>query len=194
MKLIVRGLINLIAYIYKNTGINGILVLILIVELPCCLYYFYEVSSTYSIDDNLQLMQVKNFTPVSYEELPESTKEYYSDYQLYYHANVEIGNYYNADDNIPNLSAQDQNGESLHANYYDYYDGYNEPGSFPKLDGRTVIPPGTSVIVPYLFEIGDYEKEEIKNITFYFYDAQYETKNVEEQINRGMRITTPFTP
>lgn len=194
MRLLTRAILGFLVFLYKQLGINAILVVILFVEILCCTFYYSDNSSFYRIADNLKLIQVTSFTPVFYEELPESEKEYYSDYKLYYLANVEIGNYYYTADNIPSLSAEDQNGDSIHPDYYDYYSEYEELVNFPKVEGRTTIPAGTSVVVPYLFHILDFETENIESISFYFYDVIYEQPNIEKQMTDKLRITAPFTP
>lgn len=181
-------------WIFKETGINGVLVIAILIEIPILLFYYSDSSSFYTISKNYRIQDIIDYKEISIDELPAAKKEYASDSDHYFHTIIQIDNYYYAETHIPILSAVDSDGDSLYFLDYDYYDDLEDNLPIYKNPNlHSVIPAGASAYVTYLLEIPDYNIDTTDSITVY--SADHLPYNSEEkEYNTGRRLTAPFTP
>lgn len=180
---------DFLCWIYKKVGINGILVVLILIEIPVLYFYYADNHSYYEIKDNYKLTAVTKYEELSPEEFPESA----STDSHYYHAIIQIDNYYYQETHLPDLDAIDENGNYFSVSTCDYYDDLEEQTQYPT-HPRSAIPAGTAVNATYLLEISDYDLEGITSITFYSFLDHIDAASEKEEYENGTRITVPFQP
>lgn len=187
-------LIQFIYWIFKEAGINGLLVIAILIEIPILCFYYSDASNFYAISENYRIRNITDYREISIDELPTDKKEYAMDFQHYYYTTVQIDNYYYSEIHIPLLSAVDSDGDSLDFSESKYYDDLEDilpVYKNPYL--RSVIPAGASAYVTYLLEIPDYSIDTTDSITIYSADS-FPYHAEEKEYNTGRRLTAPFTP
>lgn len=180
---------DFLCWIYKKLGINGILAILILIEIPILYLFYADNHSYYAIKDNYKLVDVTKYKELSAEEVPESA----STDSHYYYAIIRIDNYYYQETHLPDLEAIDQNGDFLSVSTCDYYDDLEEQTQYPT-HPRAAIPAGTAVNAAYLLKIPDYDLKDITSITFYSFLDHIDAASEQAEYENGKRITVPFQP
>lgn len=183
-------ILRMFHFIFKKLGINGILVMILLIELPALYAYYCDERGHYVIERNYRMQGVVNYREVSVDELPEKEKTYASGSGRYFYTDVQIDNYYYKELLAHGVNAESSEGYALPFYQCDYYD------DLESLSGklRSVIPAGTSAYVTYLLTIPDYHMDTIDSVTIYSVEDHYlNYDSEEEEYEAGRRITVPLS-
>lgn len=190
---IIALFIQFVFWIFKKTGINGILVIVLLIEIPILCLYYSDSSLDYILDDNYRIQKIVGYDEISIEELPETEKEYASDSYHYFYTTIQIDNYYYNEIRTPDLEAEDSEGDSLTFSQCGYYDDLEANTSY-STHISAVIPSGASANVIYLLGLSDYEIDTLDSITVYNFLDHLDYDSEEEEYETGRRLTAPFVP
>lgn len=161
---IISVIIEFLIWLFKKGGINAILALILIIEIPIMIFYYTENCTNYKYEDVYQMENVSDILTLTYKELPYYTSEQFQTGTCYRLVNIQCSNYYINDVTYPNLYFEDQNGNSVHADCCDYYNNLYQSYQY---GGECVIPPGTVVKIPYILSIPYQRLSDIDQLIIY---------------------------
>lgn len=149
LSFIVKYTLRFCAYIFKHLGLNGLLLLILILVLPGSLYYTTMTKDNYKHSSQYTLSAVSDVEEVKEQDVPASVKEYD---ETYYMVTLELSNPYSHElVRLPSLDAN-QDDHYLHFTPYDYYTDIKD---YNTVEVYTCVPAKTSVKVPYYFSSDD---------------------------------------
>lgn len=161
---LISVIIEFLIWLFKKGGINAVLVLVLIIEIPIMIFYYNETCTDYRYEDVYRMERVTEIIPLTYKELPNYTFEQFQSGTCYRLVNIQFGNYYINDVTYPNLYIEDQNGNSIDSDCCDYYDNLYLSYQY---GGECVIPPGTVVNIPCILSIPSQKLYDIDKLVIY---------------------------
>lgn len=183
--------ISFVHWLFKKSGINGILIIILFIEIPILCFYYSDSSRYYAIDDNYRIEKIVDYEEIFMNGLPETENEP-SPYH-YFYTTVQIDNYYYKEIPTPDLKAEDSDGISIPFSQCGYYDDLENNASYTG-HLSAVIPAGVSANVPYLLELSDYHLNAMDSITIYGYWNHLHYDSEKQEYEAGRRLTAPLAP
>ncbi len=89
MSTILSIIINIIQWIYETFHINGILILLIIIEIPCMYAYYNEKTSEGDYYENYQSTVISGPEHIASENVPERSRSDYDDV-IYYNITIQI--------------------------------------------------------------------------------------------------------
>lgn len=142
---IVKYTLRFCAYIFKHLGLNGLLLLILILVLPGSLYYTTKTKDNYKHSSQYTLSAVSDVEKIEEQAVPSCVR---TQGEAYYKVTLEISNPYSHElIRLPSLDASHDDHYLLFAPY----DYYTEIKDYNTVAVYNCIPAKTSVKVPYYF-------------------------------------------
>lgn len=164
-----RVVVRFFLLIYKRFGINGILTLVLLAEIPAVCVYYNINSQNYLLDREYEMTtsaedSIYNGVEMVKRVEPETVIDGLSNdtvYQNreYFLVRLGIRNEYSQEMTyFAGLGAKDQDGNILDCQRYDYYRTSNQ--------GRVVVPGGADTLVSYVLVLTQEEAEHTTEITF----------------------------
>ena len=160
---VISLIVKLLGKIFRTFGINGILIIMFVVELIVCITYALE---EYDYDSNRRDYRLTEVESV--EKLEKDNpllKEWdlmVSDHDNYYLVRIKVDNLYSESLMTPSLSAETEDGELVVIRRITYYEN--------DLAGHSVyscIPEGTQAVISYVIDISDYKLEETEAVRLY---------------------------
>lgn len=160
---VISLIVKLLGKIFRTFGINGILIIMFVVELIVCITYALE---EYDYDSNRRDYRLTEVESV--EKLKKDNpllKEWdlmVSDHDNYYLVRIKVDNLYSESLMTPSLSAETEDGELVVIRRITYYEN--------DLAGHSVyscIPEGTQAVISYVIDISDYKLEETEAVRLY---------------------------
>jgi len=156
-------LIHFMIFLYRKIGINGILIFILVIELPIALSAFDKISSRYRYSSNYVVDEVTDIREIPYSEVPDSMKGSADpESKTYYLVSIPVTNYSNNDEYSLWLHGNAENGDSFFLDEIQYYDNTSE---YSVLRADALIPSGAANELQFIFSLRDYQLSEISSIT-----------------------------
>lgn len=149
---------DFVVWIWKKTGINGVLVIAFCIELILIVPICSELESHQQITKNYQCKPAGDPVRVDTSTLPERLKKYAADDEIYYKVTLMVDNHSSMDLGYLSFRISDQNGDSL---LYEWNDYYNSDAEASDLCGRDTIPAASSGLVSYYIGLSSYEAEDI---------------------------------
>jgi len=186
---IISVLIRFLIWLFKKGGINAILVLVLIIEIPIMIFYYNENCTAYQYEDVYRMESVTEIIPLTYKELPDYTSHQFQSGTCYRLVNIQFSNYYINDVTYPSIHIEDQDGNTIHSDCCDYYNNLYQSYQY---GGECVIPPGTIVNIPCILSIPHHQLSDIDNLTIYnsYTSADIIPDSILEK--KGLLLRTTF--
>lgn len=160
---VISLIIKLLGKIFRAFGINGILIIMFVVELIGCIAY---ASEEYDYDNDrrdYRLTEVEAVEKLDKDNpLLKERDLMVSDHDNYYLVRIKVDNLYSESLMIPSLSAETEDGELVVIRRITYYEN--------DLAGHSVyssIPEGTQSVISYVIDISDYKLEETDAVRLY---------------------------
>ena len=160
---VISLIVKLLGKIFRTFGINGILIIMFVVELIVCITYALE---EYDYDSNrrdYRLTEVESVEKLEKDHpLLKEWDLMVSDRDNYYLVRIKVDNLYSESLMTPSLSAETEDGELVVIRRITYYEN--------DLAGHSVyscIPEGTQSVISYVIDISDYKLEETEAVRLY---------------------------
>lgn len=160
---VISLIVKLLGKIFRTFGINGILIIMFVVELIVCITYALE---EYDYDSNrrdYRLTEVESVEKLEKDNpLLKECDLMVSDHDNYYLVRIKVDNLYSESLMTPSLSAETEDGELVVIRRITYYEN--------DLAGHSVyscIPEGTQAVISYVIDISDYKLEETEAVRLY---------------------------
>lgn len=189
MKQICTALIKLVLYILRfiflKVGINGILIVILLVELPILHFYYQEERQQYRWEQEYQISQSPQIRPLTREMALDLKDLDVYEGEAYYLAELTLDNLYSNDIRYLSIYVQNQDGYELRCHSMDYYDSAEGKG-------QNVIPAGARGKKTYVISLSESELEDLD--TLIFFERSGEGKKTLAEVDfRRLRQEFPET-
>lgn len=142
IKCIVKGLM----WIHRKFGINGILVIAILIALPCSFFFSESSSTQYKSIKGYAVTPVSDTEKVAEKDLPASIDRFADDY---YKVVLQINNCYSTElPHAPYLTLDD---EKYYASFrpLEYYSDIEK--SYDVIFLESCIPAGITMSIPYYF-------------------------------------------
>jgi len=160
---VISLIIKLLGKIFRAFGINGILIIMFIVELIGCIAY---ASEEYDYDSNRREYRLTEVESVEKLEKDDPLMKKWdftvSDRDNYYLIRIKVDNRYSESLMIPSMSAETEDEELVVIRRMTYYEN--------DLSGHSAyscIPEGTQSVISYVINISDYKLEETEAVRLY---------------------------
>jgi len=160
---VISLIIKLLGKIFRAFGINGILIIMFIVELIGCIAY---ASEEYDYDSNRREYRLTEVESVEKLEKDDPLMKKWdftvSDRDNYYLIRIKVDNLYSESLMIPSMSAETEDEELVVIRRMTYYEN--------DLSGHSAyscIPEGTQSVISYVINISDYKLEETEAVRLY---------------------------
>jgi hypothetical protein len=139
---IVKGLM----WIHRKSGINGILVIAILIALPCSIFFSESSSTQYKSGKRYAVTPVSDTEKVAEKDLPASIDRFADDY---YKVVLQINNCYSTE--LPHAPYLTLNNEKYYASFrpLEYY--CDIENSYDVISLENCIPAGTTMSIPYYF-------------------------------------------
>lgn len=156
--------IRFFVWIFRKMGINGILVLLLLIELPVVSVYYSEESKHDTSRQNYKLAEPVSMEEISIEDprLTENGVSLKMDMK-YYLATIKVENYYSSDVRYMSIEAKNQDEERVNVWPVSYYGELK----YDYIQDGLSIPAGSSRDMQYIVGIPEEEVKDTSSICFY---------------------------
>ena len=155
---LVEVFLHFMIWIWKKTGINGVLVIAFCIELLLIVPICSELQSHQRIIENYQCSLAGEPVAVDIHSLPEEQKEYGMENESYYKITLMVENHSSLDLGYLFVQVSDQNENPLPYEQYHYYDSNAQDSNFCR---RNTIPTGTCGHVSYYVGLSSYAMENL---------------------------------
>lgn len=135
-----------VMWVHKKSGINGILVIAILIAIPCSFLSSESSSTKYRSFKGYSITPVSDTQKVAEKDLPASIDRFADDY---YKVVLQINNHYSTElSHAPYLTLDD---EEYYASFrpLEYYSDIEK--SYDVISLENCIPAGTAVSIPYYF-------------------------------------------
>lgn len=160
LTLLIKFVLKILRFIFLKVGINGILIVVLLIELPILHIYYQEESQQYRWEQEYRISQSPQIRPLSKEEALELGDLDVYEGESHYLTELSLDNLYSNDIRYLSIYAKNQDGYELRFHSLDYYDSAQGKG-------QTVIPAGTRGKKTYVLSLSESEMEELDTLIFF---------------------------
>lgn len=155
---LVKLFLKFCVFITRKVGINGILFLILILELPAMYFYYSNTRYEYLQGHEYNILEgngIRKLSPEKdhLEQMGVSVKKSES----YYLAELQVDNLYSNEIRYLSLSASNQNGDVIDCRTMGYYDASGN-------EGQEVIPAGVTGTLSCIITLTEEEIQQTDEI------------------------------
>lgn len=161
---LVELFLHFIIWIWKKTGINGVLVIAFCIELLLIIPICSELESHQEIAKNYQCNLAGEPVFVDTHSLSEEQKKYATDNESYYKITLMVENHSSMDLGYLSVQISDQNENPLPYEQDNYYDSNAQDSNFCR---RNTIPAGAYGHVSYYVGLPSYAMENITAVHIY---------------------------
>lgn len=171
--------IRFLMWLFRQVGINGILVVVILIELGGMRVYYSAGQDDYQYEDNCRLTEVVSIEPVSAEDkrLVENGIKIEAD-RKYYAVTVKLENYYSTDLEYMHIAAKNQNDYEVDCTRIQYY-GTLE---YYYVTDRLLVPAGASNELDYIISMQDEIAEQTETLTLYEWDSEKEDGEQDNKV------------